>query len=267
MRKSKRRWIMAGAVLLLLLGVVPGFLWISLTHQPDFYRALSRLSAERRKEGARKFVAQSLQLRNDIINENHWEALFSDQEVNAWLAEDLVVHFADQLPPGVSEPRVVFEPDRAILAFRLEDGPIRSVIWVVARVRVTEPNVLALTIEKIRAGVMPVPADQVLERIAQHARSRGLDVEWDKESELPVALIRYTPHLSRRDIVLEHFQIFEGHVRLTGRSENRAANAHLTLPSAALLQATFPRSRKVHRSGDSGSRPVSFLRSSTTPAS
>ena len=36
-------------------------------------------------------------------------AVFSDQEVNAWLAEDLVTHFADQLPPEVDESARLFE--------------------------------------------------------------------------------------------------------------------------------------------------------------
>ena len=68
-----------------------------------------RLPATSATVKAKRFVAQSLQLRNDICNEPTWEAVFTDQEVNAWLAEDLVTHFADQLPPEVHEPRVVFE--------------------------------------------------------------------------------------------------------------------------------------------------------------
>ncbi len=81
-------------------------------------------------------MAQSLQLRNDICNEPSWEAVFTDQEVNAWLAEDLVTHFADQLPPEVYEPRVLFELDRITLAFLLKQGGVQSVITVVARPRV-----------------------------------------------------------------------------------------------------------------------------------
>ena len=80
------------------------------------------LSREQRAGRAKKFVAQSLQLRNDICNEPNWEAVFTDQEVNAWLAEDLVTYFADRLPPEVNEPRVLFEPDRIILAFQLRQG-------------------------------------------------------------------------------------------------------------------------------------------------
>ena len=72
---------------------------------------------DQREAKAKHFVASSLQLRNDITNERDWQAVFTDGEVNAWLAEDLVTTFADQIPAEVHEPRVAFEPDRITLAF------------------------------------------------------------------------------------------------------------------------------------------------------
>ena len=72
---------------------IPVGAWFSLTYQPSYYRAMVGLSREQRAGRAKKFVAQSLQLRNDICNEPNWEAVFTDQEVNAWLAEDLVTPF------------------------------------------------------------------------------------------------------------------------------------------------------------------------------
>ncbi len=191
-------------------------------------------------------MAQGLQLRNDICNEPTWEAVFSDQEVNAWLAEDLVSHFADQLPPEVHEPRVLFELDRIILAFQLASAVVQSVITVVARPRVPEGNTVELTLEKIRAGILPVPADNVLDRIVEYARYHGLDVEWTRRDGYPVVLIRYTPNLERDDVQLEEVQIRAGQLRLAGRSDRtRGAFLRPRLPSRRVLQSKFPR-RKVH---------------------
>src|SRR5208337_3200587 len=111
---------------------VPSAIWFSLTYQPSYYREMFSLPHEQREIKAKHFLAQSLQLRNDICNEPSWEAVFSDQEVNAWLAEDLVTHFADQLPPEIHDPRVLFEQDRITLAFLLKQGAMQSVITVVA---------------------------------------------------------------------------------------------------------------------------------------
>lgn len=266
MRKTSKRALIVGLVLLLAT-VLPGLAWLSLTHQPGFYRAVVRRPRGDRAVKARRFMAQSLQLRNDICNEPTWEAIFTDEEVNAWLAEDLVTHFADQLPPEVHEPRVVFEVDRVTLAFQLDQGPLSSVIWVVARPHVPEANVLELTLEKIRAGVLPVPADQILDRITEHARNHGLDVRWKRGGEgFPIVTIRYTPDSERDDVKLEQIQIQTGQIRLAGRSNHaRGLVRAPTLPTRKLLQSKFPR-RKVQASvGPDAHSPT--LRSSARPTS
>src|SRR4051794_36859113 len=266
MRKTRKRAVTVGFVLLLI-AAIPCLIWISLTHQPGFYRAVVELPRGDREVKAKRIMAQSLQLRNDIINEPSWEAIFTDEEVNAWLAEDLVTYFADQLPPEVHEPRVVFEVDRVTLAFQLDRGPFSSVIWVVARPHVPEGNVLELTLEKIRAGVLPLPADRILDRITEHARNHGLDIHWKYGAEgFPIATIRYTPDSDRDDVKLEHVQIHRGQIRLAGRSNHARGVVRVpTLPTRRVLQSKFPR-RKVQARADSG-RPAPSFRSSTKPTS
>jgi hypothetical protein len=278
MRKTSKRLRIAGLILLLVAGI-PGLVWVSLTHQPGFYRAMVRLPRGERAVKARRFMAQSLQLRNDICNEPTWEAIFTDEEVNAWLSEDLVTHFADQLPPEVHEPRVVFELDRVTLAFQLDSGPFSSVIWVVARPRVPRGNVVELTLEKIRAGVLPVPPDTVLDRITAYVRDRGLDVRWRRGDEgFPVVTLRYTPDTERDDVELELVQIQQGQIRLAGRSSHaRGIVRSPKLPTRKVLQSKFPR-RKFHARADSAARsrtgsgsgsgtPAPTLHNATTPTS
>jgi hypothetical protein len=246
MLKTSCKRLFRGTTLLLAVVSIPTAMWLSLTYQPTFYRTIVSLPHEQSELRAKQFVAQSLQLRNDIVNEPTWEAVFSDQEVNAWLAEDLVTHFADQLPPEVHDPRVLFEMNRVVLAFQLEKGGVQSVITVVARPRVPEGNTVELTLEKIRAGILPVPADNVLDRIIEHARRHGVDVQWQRRDGYPVVVMRYTPNLTREDIQLEELEIRSGQIRLAGRSD-RTKGAFETprLPSRKVLQSTFPR-RNVH---------------------
>src|SRR5262249_1442912 len=135
----------------------------------------------------------------------------------------------------------------------LDQGPISSVIWVVARPHVPEGNVLELTLEKIRAGVLPVPADHILDRIIAHAQERGLDVHWRRGDEgLPVVTIRYTPDSQRDDVKLEQVQIQHGQIRLAGRSNHLRGVVRVpTLPTRKVLQSKFPR-RKIQVRSDSG---------------
>lgn len=242
-RKLSKRWKVA-AVLGGLALLAPVAAWLALTYEPGYYRAMVplALSPEQIDKRSRRFVAQSLQLHNDICNEPTWEAVFSDEEVNAWLADDLVTHFADQLPPEVSEPRILFESGRVVLAFRLDRGLLSPVVTVVARPRIPADNTVELTLEKIRAGILPVPADQVLDRLIERGQAYGVDADWRKVDGYPVMRLRYTPSLSREDVRLDDVDVRSGQIRLAGRSD-RARGAFLrpTLPSRRILQSTFPR--------------------------
>ena len=258
----RKRVIILGIVASLIL-LVPGAIWLSLTHKPTFYRALTNVPRAQLEGKAKHFVASSLQLRNDISNERDWHAVFTDQEVNAWLAEDLVAHFADQIPPEIHEPRVAFGPERITLAFQLDRGPIRTVIWVVAQARVPEDNVLALTLEKIRAGVIPISADRLIDPITQQAREHGLDIRWTRENDLPVAILRFSPDQSRSDVILERLSVRQGQIRLSGRS-NRLHGSLVkpTLPNGRMLQLNFPKRNNQLRRPSS-----STLHNSTNPTS
>ena len=269
MRKSGKRLLALGVIVLGSVAVLPGLAWLSLTHKPDFYKANVTLPKGEREKEAKEFVAQSLQLRNDICNEPSWEAVFTDQQVNAWLAEDLVTHFADQLPSEVHEPRVLFEMDRVTLGFELDQGPVRSVIWVVARPRIPEGNVLELTLEKIRAGVLPLPADKLLDRLTGHAIARGLDMRWKRDGQFPVVTIRYKPHTGRDDVKLEGVRIRKGEIILMGSSDvSRGQIRALNLPTRQVLQSKFPkRTSQPLTAPKSSTSPETALRNSTDPKS
>ena len=244
MRILSKRVLVLGALTVAALASIPGLAWLSLTHEPRFYREMVKRPRANREKEARRFVAQSLQLRNDFVNEPRWEAVFTDEQVNSWLAEDLVSHFSDQIPAGVSEPRILFELDRVHFGFQLEQGPIKSVVSVVGRVRVMGEHELAITIEHIRAGVLPIPTNQLLERIADTARAHGLDIRWEVDGDSPMAIVKYTPEPRRRDIILDKLQILDGQIRLAGRSSKGQSVASPSLPSRKVLQSTFPGAKK-----------------------
>ena len=249
MKKVPKRllWL---ALSLGILAMIPAGIWFSLTYQPAYYRDIVLLPRQQREDQAKKFVTQSLQLRNDICNEPTWEAVFTDQEVNAWLAEDLVTHFVDQLPPEIHQPRLVFELDRITLAFQLRQRGLDSVITVVARPRVPEGNTVELTLERIRAGILPVPADPVIDRIIEYARFHGVDVEWTRKDGYPVVVLRYTPNIEREDVQLEEVQIPRARFgSRDGPTEPEARSTGPFSPRARCFNPSF-------RCGSSRSRPI-----------
>ncbi len=129
-----------------------------------------------------------------------------------------------------------------------------------------EATTVELTLEKIRAGILPIPADNVLDRITQYGRFHGIDCEWSRRDGYPVVVLRYTPDDEREDVRLEELQIRPQQIRLAGRSD-RARGVFLTptLPSRKVLQSRFPR-RNVHGTTTLDSSEPSRL-SVTSPTS
>jgi hypothetical protein len=142
---------------------------------------------------------------------------------------------------------------------------MRSLIWVVLRVSVPEGNRLAVTLEKVRAGIVPIPAEQLIPRITAHALAMGLDLHWEKHGEHSVALVKFSPSLKRRDIVLDRVQLLNGQIRIGGRSQAIEGKiASPTLPTRRVLQSTFPKQKTQSSLPSSGERETR-LRSATMP--
>src|SRR5262249_30444126 len=106
-----------------------------------------------------------------------------------------------------------------------------------------------------------------LEGITAHAEKYGLKIEWARDGDLPVALIRYQPGMGRHDIILEQLQVLDGQILLSGRSESKGGSAAvLTLPRGRILHSAFPR-RKPQAAKDPVFAPVSMLHSNASPTS
>lgn len=265
MRKAVR-WFAIGAASALPLVGLPLGLYCAFTYEPPFYRKHAGVPGVRRAAEAERFVAQSLQLRNDIANEERWEAVFTDEEVNAWLVRELVAHFGDQVPSEVADPVVAFDVDRMTLAFKVDRGPFRTLVWVVARARVSSDHTVALRLEKIRAGALPIAVDELIEPITRQARALGLEIRWSEEEGQPVAIIGYTPTPGRVDVVLEQLQLVEGQLYISGRSQRSAGPVSaLALPTRQVLRSTFPLQRNHQRRPSSPSSSSPARVSSTSP--
>jgi len=256
MSKMWRRLCWGCVTACLLVGIAVSA-WLSLTYEPSYYREIVNLPRRDREANAKQFVTSSLQLSNDIRNESLWEAVFSDQEVNAWLAQDLLTHFAEHIPPEVREPRVIFETDRIVLAFRYEQLGVETVITVIAKPRVPRDNLLELTIESVRAGILPVYADGVFDRIVGHARSKGIDVSWKRRDGYPVVSLFYSPNPQRNDVRLENLQLRTGQIRLAGRSEKPLEEPKPSKPlSRNVIQSNYPSTNRMNQSESAGSPPL-----------
>jgi hypothetical protein len=192
-------------------------------HVPEFYERALAARPEVQKAAGQKFEQQALALHNQVRHEGRWEARFTQDEINGWLAAELPVKFPKALPRGVSDPRIALEETQVHLAVRYERRDTKAVVSLSGRVQLTEePNELAVRIDTVRAGALPLPFAQFKDEIAGRAARAGVPLRWTETEGVPVALLRLP--LDPRDfkgkhLVVEELKLSEGELIVAGRTE------------------------------------------------
>ncbi len=192
-------------------------------HVPEFYQAALAQKPVEQKAAADQLERQVLELHNEARKPGRWEARFSQDHINGWLAADLPVKFPGALPEGVSAPRVAIEPGRVQLAVRYDHEDVSTVLSLAGDAYLTDrPNEIAVRIEHVRAGAFPVPLSQFLGDIAERAGEAGLPIRWTEEDGDPVALVVLP--LDREEfkgqrLHVESLEIAAGQIIVAGRTE------------------------------------------------
>ena len=187
-RRLLRKLAIIGCCLLLLAAVV---LFILSQHVPELYR--QALTADRTQ--SKEMVRRAAALASDVKQEGRWQARFTAEQINAWLAYDLVEKHAGTLPEEFLNPRVAIKPDRMMLFCEVNQGGVSSVVTLTIEPYLLERrrDVLALRIRKARAGKLWFPIGRILEGAREAARESNVQLDWQQADGDQVALITIPP--------------------------------------------------------------------------
>ncbi|MFN6103234.1 MAG: hypothetical protein ACK5EA_02105 [Planctomycetaceae bacterium] len=176
MKKGRRvwSWVALGLVAVLGLG------WWTLSWEPAFYPEARQLDRkdEKVRSLSKQFTQNLMQFTDELRNEPTFEAVFHEDEINAWLADEWERKYRQLLPPGFGRPRLHFTPDGAQAACRVELGPLRFVANGSVRVFPTEDHRLAIAVDALRMGRVPLPATDLLEPLVNQLQHGRRGVEW-----------------------------------------------------------------------------------------
>ena len=223
MRKLIRAGLILAVVLAIAGGVFLTLAWRATQQVPQFYEQALVQKPELQKEAADELEREVLDLHNEVRRPGRWEARFSQEHINGWLATDLPAKFPGALPKGVSEPRVAIEPNLLQLAVRFQQGDVKTVLSAAGDAFLTDrPNEIAIHLHYVRAGVVPVPLGQFLDKIARGATDAGLPLRWSESGGDPVAII--TLPLDRKEfrgqnLHVEQLEVRAGEIVVSGRTE------------------------------------------------
>ncbi len=190
---------------------------------PEFYHVALAQKPVEQKARADELEREVLELHNEARKPGRWEARFSQDQINGWLAADLPVKFPGVLPKGVSLPRVAILPNKMQMAVRFKQGDVETVLSLVGDAYLTDrPNEVAIHIQHVRAGLVPVPLAKFMDNIAEEATDAGLPLRWSEQEGDPVALV--TLPLDRKEfrgkqLRVEVLQINDGEIVVSGRTD------------------------------------------------
>ena len=239
---QRKKWILLGtAVFLIGVGTAGTLLW-ALLRVPDFYtQASASVPGDRRerKQAAKQMVQQTTNLVNNLQHSNEWSATFQQTQVNSWLVEELHQDkYKKMVPEGVSDPRVAIHEGRLQVGFRLKRNGWNGIVSLNLKPWIAEENHLAIEIESIRAGIVPIPLEDMLHDLTKELVNAGWDISWNHSHGNDVVVI----NLSRQKAntpVLESVALTEGEVQIRGRRKSRktqTADTH-NYPKTAQTQA------------------------------
>jgi hypothetical protein len=221
-------------VLLLVIGLIAAWWAVQQTqHVPEFYTRATQSLPKSTAEASRHLKAEVEQLQSDAAKIGSWEASFSDHEINAWLIEELPKKFPQLLSKGASQPRIIIEDDGLFAAVRYKNRRIDTVVSCELEVKLTEqPNMLALHVQNLRAGALPLPLGKFLKGISKEAAKGDIDIRWDVTDNGPIALATVPsedPRYVSSPVIVESVRLVEGTLILSGHTGPLAHESYTPL--------------------------------------
>ncbi|MGD0516997.1 MAG: hypothetical protein ABSA26_05620 [Thermoguttaceae bacterium] len=214
-------WIGCGVSAVLIAGLVGVF--FALRYEPKFYRDALSVASEAREEGSDQMLQRMAALVSGVRKPGKWQARFTAEQINGWLAVDFVKNHHGALPPLFHDPRVSIGPDGIVLACRYDGGIVSTVLTLTVEPYVPEENVLALRIIRVRAGLVPMSLEKVLDGITDAARRSEWRIEWRQTAGDPVALLWAPPPDDAGDLAvkIETIRLGKGDIFVSGFTERK----------------------------------------------
>jgi hypothetical protein len=229
-----KRWIRLMAIIAALLmaigSIAAVWLWRTTRYVPEFYEAAVQASPPNVPAEVEGLREEFSHLRGDASRPGSWNAEFTDDQINAWLIQQLMVDYPSLLPQGVSDPRVVIRDGRLLAAARFRNEHFDTVVSVELTAELTpQPNVLAVRFMNLKAGALPLPIGRLIDGLTREAAKRSLDIRWQSDDTGNVALVTIPsdhPKYPHKPVIVESIRFAEGTLIIEGITGKSAIDAY-----------------------------------------
>ncbi len=172
------------------------------------------------EQDSRRLFTELSALHAASRQEGRWAAVLTEREINAWLAIDLPRNHAAVAGGWGTDARVELLSGRVRAGCRVGAGPLSTVAWMEAEVRLRAVNQLGIVIRDARLGSLPVPRGPILKAISRRLETIGVVTEIRRFDD-HAALLVYIPSTSDgrgSSHWLESLLLAEGELALSGET-------------------------------------------------
>ncbi|HEY2882583.1 MAG TPA: hypothetical protein VGJ15_09120, partial [Pirellulales bacterium] len=218
-------WLIALVVVLAaLVAGVAGLFW-ACQQPPDFYAPALAGDSTQAQRGSDALLREAAALASNVRRIGHWQALFTAEQINGWLAYDVLQNHPRLLPAKVRDLRVAIDKQRSQIAFRWQSAVWSGIVAIETEIYLRQTNVVAVRICQAHLGLLPLPLRGVIQELVQSGRDLGLQID-EQQIEGDPLLIVTLPWAAEGDDkqpFLESLEISNGEIYVAGRCDRPGA--------------------------------------------
>lgn len=214
----RKRWVKI--VLLLVVLLIGGLSWViySVKQVRPFYTAALAIPKEKLHEGNREFLNRASRLKNDLRKPGEWQMLLTDEQINGWLAVDLVNNHPDALPAEILHPRVDIDPTHISLGATIDREPFPVAASLDIKLQLTSNHEVALRVITARLGNLPWPVESIIAQLRRATTQQGWTVRETTIDNDPVLLLKPPQGDGKGEVTVEALELREGEIYLRGKT-------------------------------------------------
>lgn len=212
----------------LILAVMAGVVWFAMysaRQVPDFYAEVLETDLANAHEDGQEFERNLVKLQNTAVTRHPWLVEITQDQVNGWFMTDLKEKFPDSLPANIEDPRAVFTEDTIRLAFKYSVKGVKGIVVLSAEVFCTDnPNEIAVQVNEVKTGVIPLPVGPWLEQVADSIRGAGIPVFWSNTNDNPLAIFTIPEHITSnhtRHVEVQAIDLQPGRLVIAGKTNRQ----------------------------------------------
>jgi len=177
------------------------------------------------EQSARRLVTELSALHAASGRPGRWETVVTEREVNAWLAIDLPRNHGGLVGRWGTDARVEFVPGRFRFGCRLGTGPLSTIAWIEAEVRLRSVNRLGIVLTDARLGSLPIPRGPIIKELARRLEQLGAvnEVRRFENHTALIVSIPTTTNAAGSSRWLESLLLSEGELALAGETKPSAS--------------------------------------------